>query len=291
VKSSVFDLCFSLFTGGSLYELDFKPANINLLDVLTRREEGYHMRLLEKQSIPSEEAVASIHNLVLAKEEGLEKYLTYDWYRRGSLIDHFLGEPTKLEDFSQCRYPEQGDFVNQPYHHKIEKKKDELILTLYRDGFVWSGEKRAPVTVAKSIALKPQGSQLDISYTLINNHSERVNLWFGIEFGLAVPSDDDDIRFCYVGENQSNGKAVTCLGNVARCMQFGLRDGYLKVDTNFKLNRQSQLWRFPVYTVSLSEAGFEKVQQSLVLFPHWKFFLEPQEKWEVKIENSFNLLK
>ncbi len=294
VKSPVFSLCFSLSTGGSLYELDFKPAGINLLDVLTRREEGYHRRLLEKQqkqSNLSDEAVTSIHDLVLAKEEGLENYLTYDWYRRGSLIDHFLGELTQLEDFSRCQYPEQGDFVNQPYRHKIEKKKDDFILTLYRDGFVWFGDKRAPITVVKSIALNPNGSQLDISYTLINNHSDRVTLWFGIEFGLAVPSDDDDMRFCYVGDRKSNGKTVTCLGNAARCEEFGLKDGYLKVDTNFKLNRPAQLWRFPVYTVSLSEAGFEKVQQSLVLFPSWKLFLEPQEKWEVKIDNSFITLK
>ena len=37
---------------------------------------------------------ASIHDRIEVKEEGLDKYLTYDWYRRSSLIDHIL-DPSK----------------------------------------------------------------------------------------------------------------------------------------------------------------------------------------------------
>jgi hypothetical protein len=291
VHTPVFGLCFSLLCGGTLYELDFKPKSKNLLDILTRREEGYHKKLREreeKQQIKSDEQVASIHDLVLTKEEGLERYLIYDWYRRGSLIDHFLGGETKLEDFSRCQYPEQGDFVNQPYSYKIEKQEENFILTLYRDGFVWIGDKRAPITVAKKIILAPLSSGLDISYALINNYSERVNLWFGIEFGLAVPSDEDDKRFTYVNEHKIKDKTVALSGNAGRCMEFGINDDYLKLDINFKLDHQASLWRFPIYTVSLSEAGFEKVHQSLVLLPNWKLSLEPQERWEVKILNGFN---
>jgi len=294
VHTPIFGLCFAPSSGGSLYELDFKPKSINLLDILTRREEGYHKKLQKIQAKPEDpknEQATSIHDLVLAKEEGLERYLTYDWYRRGSLIDHFLGEETKLEDFSRCKYPEQGDFVNQPYRHKIEKPKLDFILTLYRDGFVWMGEKKIPITVAKRIALKPSSPELDISYTLINNHSERINLWFGIEFGLAVPSDEDKRRFCYLDEHHIKEKTMALSGNAGRCMEFGLKDDYLKLDINFRLDRQTPLWHFPIYTVSLSEAGFEKVHQSLVMFPNWKLSLEPQERWEVKITNSFNSFK
>jgi hypothetical protein len=294
VNTSIFGLGFSLCSGGSLFELDFKPGNVNLLDTITRREEGYHHKLLEKHkpqdSGQGQEAV-SIHDQVLTKEEGLEKLLSYDWYRRGSLIDHFLGEATKLEDFSSCSYPEQGDFVNQPYMCKVEKEKTAAAFTLYRDGFVWVGDKRAPVTVAKKIALKPGSSELEISYLVVNNHSAKITVWFGIELGLAVPGHEDNRRFCYVKEDQVRNKEMVQMGNAARCSEFGLQDDYRKLDVNFKLDRQAQLWRFPIYTVSLSEEGFEKVQQSLVLFPNWKLCLEPQEKWEVAILNNFTLLK
>ncbi len=294
VNTPVFGLSFSLVSGGSLFELDFKPGNVNLLDTMTRKEEGYHRKLLEKhgpQDSEHQEEAVSIHDMVMAKEEGLEKLLNYDWYRRGSLIDHFLGEKTTLQDFSGCKYPEQGDFVNQPYMCKVKKGKSDLVLTLYRDGFVWVGEKRASVTVAKTISVQPGGSQLDVSYLLINNHPGKITLWFGIELGLAIPGAEDDRRFCYVKEDQVKSKEVVQMGNAARCSEFGLQDDYRKLDVSFKLDRQAQLWRFPIYTVSLSEEGFEKVQQSLVLFPNWKICLEPQERWEVKILNSFTPLK
>ncbi|KPK99517.1 MAG: hypothetical protein AMJ91_07525 [candidate division Zixibacteria bacterium SM23_73_3] len=301
VHTPILGLYFSLSSGGSLFELDFKPKSANLLDTLTRREEGYHKKLLElkeKKKGEDKERVATIHDLVLTKEEGLEKFLTYDWYRRGSLIDHFLGEQTKLEDFSKCRYPEQGDFVNQPYRYKMKSGEKGFDLTLYRDGFVWVGDKRAPLTVAKKISLTPKGSDLDISYLLINNYPARINLWFGIEFGFAIPWDEDEKSFCYIKDHDVKTKELAGMGNTNRCTEFGIRDDHLKLDINFKLDRsagfktgQSQLWRFPVYTVSLSEEGFERVQQSLVLFPNWKITLEPQERWEVKIVNSFTPLK
>ena len=289
VHTPVFGLYFSLSSGGSLFELDFKPKSLNLLDTLTRREEGYHKKLWElkeKSEAQESDQVASIHDLVLTKEEGLEKYLTYDWYRRGSLIDHFLGEHTKLEDFSRCQYSEQGDFVNRPYLHKIEKVKSGLNVTLYRDGFVWINDKRVPVTVAKKILLRPDSSELDISYLIINNHIHRVNLWFGVEFNFATFSGDDRKRFYCVEDRQAKGKALATAANAGKASDFGITDDHLKLDINFKLDQPCQLWHFPIYTVSLSEEGFEKVYQSSVLFPNWKLSLEPQETWEIKIINK-----
>jgi hypothetical protein len=293
VHTPIFGLYFSLASGGSLFELDFKPKALNLLDTLTRREEGYHKKLreLKKESEGQEsDQVASIHDLVLTKEEGLERYLTYDWYRRGSLIDHFLGEHTKLEDFSRCQYSEQGDFVNQPYLHKIEKAKGSLTITLYRDGFVWIDEKRAPITVAKRILLRPNNSELDISYLIVNNHIERVNLWFGVEFNLAMFSGDDQKRFYYAEDREIKGKKLVSVANAGKASDFGITDQHLKLDINFKLDLPGQLCRFPIYTVSLSEEGFEKVYQSSVLFPNWKLSLEPQETWDLKIINKITNL-
>jgi len=230
--------------------------------------------------------VASIHDLVLTKEEGLEKYLTYDWYRRGSLIDHFLGEHTKLEDFCRSQYPEQGDFVNQPYLHKIEKVKDGLTITLYRDGFVWIGDKNVPITVAKKILVRTDSSELDISYLIINNHIQRVSLWFGVEFNFAIFSEDDRKRFYYAEDREIKDKKLSSVANAGKASDFGLTDQELNLDISFKLDQPCQLWRFPIYTVSLSEEGFEKVHQGSVLFPNWKLSLEPQETWELKIINK-----
>jgi hypothetical protein len=168
-------------------------------------------------------------------------------------------------------------------------------VTLYRDGHVWIGEKRAPITVAKRILIRPNNSELDIFYLLINNHIERVNLWFGVEFNFAMLSGDDEKRFYYVADinnlvhnknHQIKGKRLASVSNAGKAFDFGITDQYLKVDINFKLDPLCQLWHFPIYTVSLSEAGFEKVYQSSVLFPNWKLSLAPEETWELKIINK-----
>jgi len=45
VNTPILGLYFSLASGGNLFELDYKPKSLNLLDILTRREEGYHKKL------------------------------------------------------------------------------------------------------------------------------------------------------------------------------------------------------------------------------------------------------
>jgi hypothetical protein len=144
--------------------------------------------------------------------------------------------------------------------------------------------------VAKRILLRPNNSELDISYLIVNNHIERVNLWFGVEFNLAMFSGDDQKRFYYAEDREIKGKKLVSVANAGKASDFGITDQHLKLDINFKLDLPGQLCRFPIYTVSLSEEGFEKVYQSSVLFPNWKLSLEPQETWDLKIINKITNL-
>jgi alpha-amylase/alpha-mannosidase (GH57 family) len=113
VETPNFNVYINPNYGGQIFELDFKPAEFNITDVMTRKKEGYHEKILQlskEMNNPNNQGVASIHDMLTAKEEGLEKFLHYDWYKRGSLVDHFLGAGTTIENFYQCKYPEQGEF-------------------------------------------------------------------------------------------------------------------------------------------------------------------------------------
>src|SRR4029077_7992028 len=97
------NLYLSPHEGGSLFEWDLREQGLNLQNVLTRRSEGYHKQLIEFQrhgghTHPSG-GIKTIHDLVRVKEPGLDKRLFIDWYRRTSLLDHFLHPDTTLEDF------------------------------------------------------------------------------------------------------------------------------------------------------------------------------------------------
>jgi len=292
IESPIFNFYFAPQLGGVLYEMDFKPKDFNLLDILSRREEGYHKKLSEikSQELKTTEKFASIHDLVQVKEEGLEKLLTYDWYRRGSFIDHFLGKDTKLYDFARCQYPEQGDFINQPYEHKINKKEDYLELVLSRSGFVWVDNQKANIKLIKKISFKGDKKELEIIYNLKNNHPETVDLWFGIEFNFGMLSCEDERKSYFVKDIEPKDKKLNLKSEDENIVSFGIKDKALGLLIDFKVDRPSSLWQFPLYTVSLSESGFEKTYQSTILFPNWKIRLNPEEVWQVKIIKKIDVL-
>jgi hypothetical protein len=64
-----------------------------------------------------------------------------------------------------------------------------------------------------------------------------------------------------------------------------LRDEWLGVDVQVAAESPTTFWRFPIETISLSEGGFEKIFQSSVVIPHWKFQLE--KEWKTTLVHSF----
>ena len=57
-----------------------------LRDVEQRRREAAHAGANGNEGLPT-----ALHEAVRTKEEGLDRYLNYDPYRRASMLDHFLG--------------------------------------------------------------------------------------------------------------------------------------------------------------------------------------------------------
>ncbi|MEW6684966.1 MAG: alpha-amylase/4-alpha-glucanotransferase domain-containing protein [Candidatus Edwardsbacteria bacterium] len=278
IETKTIKAIFSPAQGGNLIELDYKPTAQNLLDTLTRRKESYHKKILQsaikesrgvKFNAPTGEK--SIHEMVLSKEEGLEKFLQYDWYQRVSLIDHFFGEGTTLEDFSHCQYPEQGDFVNQRYDTEIMKSSEELQLNLLRKGNIWSKEKRLPLQVEKKIKFSKGQPIFTVNYAVTNLNEELVALWFGVEFNYAFSGE---------GEQKNQFSSEEKISEV-----------HLKLENlvfSLFLEKEANLWRFPIETISQSEAGFERIYQSSVFCFHWKFSLEPQETWDVALKQEIS---
>jgi alpha-amylase len=288
VETPNFNVYINPNYGGQIFELDFKPAEFNITDVMTRKKEGYHEKILQlskEMNNPNNQGVASIHDMLTAKEEGLEKFLHYDWYKRGSLVDHFLGDGTTIENFYQCKYPEQGDFVNQPYRADVELKRGMLEITLTRDGSVWIENEQRNLRLQKKIIIDKNSTEVLIRYKLENLDEDDLDLWFGVEFvcNFLAPNSDDRY-FYFVGYEVEDSKLAS-IGEVQDVTSFGVVDKWLGVDMNFYLDKFANVWRFPIETVSLSEAGFERVYQGSVILLHWNIKLS--KEWGVEIRNIF----
>ncbi|MFQ5640793.1 MAG: alpha-amylase/4-alpha-glucanotransferase domain-containing protein [bacterium] len=286
LKNSAINLYFSPSQGGALYELDYKPKSINVLDTIMRREESYHQKLLHMDDLlphTGEDEIASIHNLVIVKEEGLQNKLHYDWYRRSSLIDHFIAPETTLEQFYQSQYKEVGDFVEAQYEYSVEETYDALAIQLWRNGFLREQSKALPVYLKKKVKLSPAGSHLFIQYEIKNCHTEPQSFWFGVEFDFALLAGDAHDRYYVFPRHEILDPRLGSMGESKACSEVHLVDEWLGIRLVLKLHEAATVWRFPIETISQSESGFERVYQSSVVFPSWKRSLTPGASWKTEI--------
>lgn len=64
---------------GAAVELDLRPSKVNLNNVVRRRPESYHKKVLQADDQrPGGDSVRSIHDTTIAKEKGFADILTYD---------------------------------------------------------------------------------------------------------------------------------------------------------------------------------------------------------------------
>lgn len=249
------NLYFAPQRGGSLFELDHKGVGINLLDLLTRRREPYHQDLLRlKEEVGEKETeVKSIHDGMRAKEEGLENYLVFDRYQRASLLDHFFPAKTSLAEFEALRYTEAGDFLTNPYSYTLTRAGKTISLLLEREGRIRLDGEEFPLMLKKCVEVE-KGASIEVGYELLNLSMGPFAALFGVEFNLAP------------------GFKVRPSRGKERSRIFRLKDDSgLKII--FEFEGAKDIWHFPVYSVSRSEGGFERILQCTTLLPNWHLSL------------------
>ncbi|HPF17058.1 MAG TPA: DUF1926 domain-containing protein [Thermotogota bacterium] len=259
--------------GGRIYELSLKNKQINLMNNLTRRYEPYH-----EQMESAKTAEEGGYGNYLAKEKGLEKLLNYDWYERFSFLDHFLGEWSTLEKYARCRYPEQGDFTNQEYQYEILDQKTGSV-KLTREGHIWHGSLWVPIRLEKYLKLDEDGLLLKNVITNLSTHN--IPIFYGCEYNINLISDQSKDRYLYAGEFPKIPISQT--GKV-KTTYFGLKSEFEGFDIMMQPDREVEFWYFPVYTVSYSERGYEKLYQTTSITPVYRFKSEPMSTFEMEMK-------
>jgi alpha-amylase len=259
-----------------MYELDVRSICHNLLATLTRREEAYHHKVRAGESAAGGD-VASIHDRVVFKQQGLDQRLQYDRHPRKSLVDHFYPLDTSLASVAAGSYHELGDFVDASFEAKLRRGPERMQVQLIRDGHA----SDHPIRITKGVTLEAGDDSLLVAY-LLEGLPPGETLHFGVELNFAgLPAGADDRYF-----RDANGKVLGQLGtrlDLTDVEALGLTDGWLGIDVDLKIDRPSCIWTFPIETVSQSEAGFELVHQSVVVEPHWFVDADQEGRWSVQI--------
>jgi 4-alpha-glucanotransferase len=258
--------------GGIIYELDYRPISMNMINTLSRRPEAYHRKLSDQYSAAhSGEGAATIHEKMGAKEEGLFKYLHYDWYRKASLIDHFLGQEMDFEAFRNSSHKEAGDFVKSAYSSAVEKQDGKVTVVLSRVGEV-QGE---PVLVRKTVTVKENESGLNADYVLRNEGNEELNTAFAVEFNFSLLAGNSSDRYFEIPGHSLKANNFASAGELNNVQEVRMVDEWLNYVLTLSLSEKAALWRFPVETVSQSESGYERVFQGSSVVPVWRVTLQP----------------
>lgn len=270
--------------GGSLLEMDYRPKAFNILNTLTRREEGYHQKLLESCVEISGAEKRTIHEIFDSKECDLDRYLHFDRYRRTSFLDHFIAEPMDFESFRRCQYIDEGDFVEGLYGIHISKGRKSREILFYRDGRLYRNGREYPVRLEKRYISSLDRSILKAVYQISYGGDERKRTNFGIELNINLLAGDAPDRYYDIPGHRLEDRRLASLGELKDVSEVRLIDEWNGMKVVLRTDRSCNLWRFPVETVSLSESGFEKIFQGSCLLLYWPLELESGSKFEVTVD-------
>ena len=263
--------------GGGVVEWQWRAAQINLTNVLSRRPEAYHRQLLERPPDEPAPGVETIHTTrVRVKEPGLDRLLVYDRYRHAGFLDHVLEPEVTVHDFARGDYRELGDFVSGAYRLAVSRSRDGVAVLLTRDGSI-GPEPRLPLRIDKRLALDGQRPQLRATYRIHNPGEAQVTARFGVETAWAVT--DPQARL-WIDDQSAPAREARAQprGRVVQVTDWGWRGAVsLRVP-------EAEVWVWPLETVSNSEAGFERIMQGVVCLCLWQVALGPHRTWDATLE-------
>lgn len=225
----------------SICEFDSYELQHNFADTLTRQVEHYHRKVhAEPDHAPGGEGIANPHERMVSKHEITLSDMGVDNYRKTLFNDFWVTGGASGSRIS--------------YDRPVPNKN-----TLNFRGDI--GEGRRKGELQKSIRL--EGSVLYVNY--IFNKMPQGS--FKVEINLAMPSCDGTAGRFRMGENVPGGFGqMVKLGGLK---QIVLEDEILGGALNLHSNIACSFNSHPHFSVSQSEAGFEKIMQAVTLELQW----------------------
>ena len=261
--------------GATVAAMHYKKAPINLVNSLRRRPEAYH-RKVQAAASPSAGGFQSIHDRVLSKQEGLERYLLYDSYDRHAFRIYFFSALKCFDDFASLQLEESPDWAGGGYTW-AETGPGACLFT--RTGSLQMDGKSLELSVQKEFELVPAPSSDRLHCGLkVDCMQGSGRLRLGLELVLNLLAEHAPDRY-YFAEQWK--ETLDWQGEIAIPGPLHLQDDWLKVNLELAPTpAPARWWLTPIYTVSQSEEGFERVYQGSSIMPVWDLDLKTADSWE-----------
>jgi len=241
--------------GGAITELADLGRRHDVGDVFGRRPEAYHARIGDGAQVGG--ATRSIHDAPPEKEPGLARLLAYDRFRRASLLDALFdaaGDLDPAEPWAASRLA-LGDAAFEP---TLERHPDGAEIAL---------RHRATGDIALSVdkRVSVRGTTVGARYRLAAPSGGPLDGRWGVQWNLTLSAGEAPGRYLTLPGQPSLGSA----GRLATVKEVTLVDEWLALEAHLTWSAGAELAWGPVETVSVSEAGFERIYQGLALLLTW----------------------
>ena len=267
--------------GGTLMSLDFRPGAVTLVNSMQRRPEAYHRRLREASSGASGQ-VASIHDQVRCKEDGLERFLRYDrWPRNAFRLLLFPADKT-FKDYEELKLEENPVLASGTYA-LLENGPTSISLECEvpcPDGADAGGPlERLRCTKRFSFASGRKGYDLHCTSRLSCANVQARSALLGVEVVLNFLTPREPNRYFEIPAGRRALGWSTAISAAEIGSRLRVVDEWQNVAATVEAPCARELWIAPIETISESEEGFERVYQGSQILAVWPVELAAGKPW------------
>lgn len=280
VRTSEWSLVLNPERGATLSQLCSMSRDVDLADVLTRRPEGYHAQVRDRDPAPGEGAAQTIHGAATAREAGLPALLQYDGFRRVSLLDglfHAEGTLDALAPWPAARAVAVGRLMK----HRVVDSPDTVEIACALDRLA-----PLPLAIEKSVTIPRRGAWLGARYRLRWNGDEPLTARWGVQLNLALSAGDAAGRYFRLPDRPSLGSR----GHLDDQPGITMVDEWLGCEVELGWTPPAAVGWAPVETVSLSESGFERIYQGTAVLVAWPLGIVAGAAWEATLRLTLSAL-
>jgi alpha-amylase len=279
---------------GGVSILDFKPRQFSLINSLQRRLEAYHQKVHEialeeakeakeaKNVSPppaandASEEIETIHGIAKVKERGLDRFLVYDCYPRNCFTIYILDDSTVLADFANQQLAQKALILREG---QVTLDRNGHTLGLNVDyQFVPKVSISEPLNIGQVINFTAGDATVKSSLSVKTpSFSKRL----AVEFNINLLAGDAHDRYFRVGPEQAR---LHWQGVVNQQSLIEMFDEYFRVAVQLRSNRPIDWWIYPVFSVSQSEEGFERVYQGSTILAILDFNQNDNRSVELELQ-------
>jgi hypothetical protein len=228
--------------GASISEFSNRSTKVNAFDVIARRKEAYHQLLAQlNEEELNNDTVKSIHDMITVKEKGLKRYLVYDSSRRYSCKELLFNAMPTAEELMLGTIA-YTDCSQYPYTYEI-----------HNHSIISDSSHNTLPAITKTISLHEADPTIAVHYTISS-----FNGVLGIECNVNMLAPHAKECHYSVEGMPAEESYLDSVGQINNVTRYAVVDNNRNVTFSVQASKPATLLRYPLYTVSQSDSGFEK---------------------------------